>query len=177
MRVDTLQFFTLLLLLGKTAARSSAGGKSNDDGDVEKDNSGLWAAAIITPVLLLFAGWYYQRHKRLVLDGKAMNGILSFVIFTLVCAPVLVVLCTIGFAALMAVAEDWPYAATFRYVVSTITGLATPLSGNRTPITLHGALIAMVISIWAIAVSGLIMGICSAMTYTTELVKVRRDCD
>lgn len=93
---------------------------------------------------------------------------MAFVSFALVVIPV--VLCGIGalFGLMLAAGEGWELSDGVLYVVGNIVTLANPLVSNS-PTTVSGEVFDLVVSLWALALSGAALGVVGSFSLPNTL--------
>lgn len=94
----------------------------------------------------------------------------SLLVFGIVVAPALTLLLAFGAGGLLALAEGWRFWVGFQYVISSLTGLGTPLT-SASPATWFGMLCDLVISLWALGVVGTVLGCVANLAVTASIVQ------
>jgi len=90
--------------------------------------------------------------------GAVARKILHLVGTVLVIIPVVIFIVVVfGFGGLMAAIEGWTFSDGAKYIGQTITGLGNPLT-DIDPDTTGGIIVANLMCIWAIGISGIVIG-------------------
>lgn len=89
--------------------------------------------------------------------------------FVVVLCPLTVMIIAAIFGALLAEVEGWHFWDGFYYVVSNLTGLATPLT-EVTPETQSGKIFDVLVAVWSLSLAGCIIGIVGSLSAVSSVV-------
>jgi len=99
-----------------------------------------------------------------------LKQILTFLLFTFLFVPVVVIALAFLFGAILAAAEGWHIIDGFYYVISMLCGLPNPLT-DVNPDTDLGKFVDIVIALWSLAVAGCVIGIVGGMSIVTNFTE------
>mmetsp|Transcript_12535 Transcript_12535/g.33562 ORF Transcript_12535/g.33562 Transcript_12535/m.33562 type:complete len:364 (-) Transcript_12535:120-1211(-) len=87
----------------------------------------------------------------------------GFLLGVLVLVPAVIVLICLVLGAMLAGGEGWPLRVGFLYVVGNVAALGNPLV-NDSPVSVGGEVLDVFISLWAVSISGIALGVIGSFT-------------
>ena len=110
-------------------------------------------------------------------DAPASTGLrstVSFMLFVVVLCPAIVLGMGVFFGALLAEVEGWTFLDGCFYVLSNLTGLATPLT-ESTPESTGGKVFDVLVAVWSLSLAGVIFGVLGSLSVVNQVVSMVSD--